>query len=69
MLSLKTCCFLTKNVCSLQVMDFINDAIASLDAFVDAYKPAAIYFSFPVELRQVHFIFENSALFVVWTFQ
>lgn len=50
-------------------MDFINDAIASLDAFVDAYKPAAIYFSFPLELRQVHFIFENSALFVVWTFQ
>eukprot|EP00268_Persea_americana_P024821 TRINITY_DN2420_c1_g1_i1.p1 TRINITY_DN2420_c1_g1~~TRINITY_DN2420_c1_g1_i1.p1 ORF type:complete len:848 (+),score=186.76 TRINITY_DN2420_c1_g1_i1:186-2729(+) len=34
----------------LEVMDFINDATASLGAFVDAYKPAAIYFSFPVEL-------------------
>lgn len=33
----------------LEVMDFMNDAIASLDAFVDAYKPAAVYFSFPVE--------------------
>lgn len=51
MISLKTCCFLTKNLCSVQVMDFINDATASLGAFVDAYKPAAIYFSFPVELR------------------
>ncbi|XP_077215326.1 ubiquitin system component Cue protein [Tasmannia lanceolata] len=35
----------------LEVMDFINDAIASLDAFVDAYKLAAIYFTSPVEMR------------------
>lgn len=32
-------------------MDFINDAIVSMDAFVTAYKPAALYFSCPVELR------------------
>ncbi|KAG9440451.1 hypothetical protein H6P81_020616 [Aristolochia fimbriata] len=34
----------------LEVIDFINDAIVSLDAFVDAYKPAAIYFSYPIEM-------------------
>ncbi|XP_068654586.1 uncharacterized protein [Aristolochia californica] len=34
----------------LEVMDFINDSIVSLDAFVDTYKPAAIYFSYPVEM-------------------
>jgi activating signal cointegrator complex subunit 2 len=27
---------------SLQVLDFVNDAIISLDAFVDAYQPAAL---------------------------
>lgn len=32
-------------------MDFINDAIVSMDAFVSAYKPAAVFFSFPVEIR------------------
>lgn len=32
-------------------MDFINDAIVSLDAFVTAYKPAAVFFSCPVETR------------------
>lgn len=34
-------------------MDFINDAIVSMDAFVTAYKPAAVYFSCPVELRYI----------------
>lgn len=34
-----------------QVMDFINDAIVSMDAFVTAYKPAAVFFSSPVEMR------------------
>lgn len=33
----------------LEVMDFINDAIVSMDAFVSAYKHAAIFFSCPVE--------------------
>lgn len=32
-------------------MDFINDAISSMDAFVNAYKPAAAIFSCPVETR------------------
>ncbi|OVA10958.1 Ubiquitin system component Cue [Macleaya cordata] len=35
---------------SLEVMDFINDAVVSLDAFVNAYKPAAVYFSCLVEM-------------------
>ncbi|XP_028053545.1 activating signal cointegrator 1 complex subunit 2 [Camellia sinensis] len=34
----------------LEVMDFINDAIVSMDAFVSAYKPAAVFFSCPVEM-------------------
>ncbi|XVE70187.1 hypothetical protein DITRI_Ditri10aG0052400 [Diplodiscus trichospermus] len=34
----------------LEVMDFINDAIVSMDAFVTAYRPAAIFFSCPVEM-------------------
>uniref|UniRef100_A0A0E0KA87 CUE domain-containing protein n=1 Tax=Oryza punctata TaxID=4537 RepID=A0A0E0KA87_ORYPU len=29
---------------SLQVLDFVNDAIVTLDAFVDAYQPAALLF-------------------------
>lgn len=33
----------------LDVMDFINDAIVSMDAFVTAYKPAAVFFSSPIE--------------------
>ncbi|ESR46868.1 hypothetical protein CICLE_v10003334mg [Citrus x clementina] len=33
----------------LLVMDFINDAIVSMDAFVTAYKPAAVFFSSPIE--------------------
>ncbi|XP_052203124.1 uncharacterized protein LOC127808590 [Diospyros lotus] len=33
----------------LEVMDFINDAIVSMDAFVSAYKPSAVFFSYPVE--------------------
>ncbi|XP_043714373.1 activating signal cointegrator 1 complex subunit 2-like isoform X2 [Telopea speciosissima] len=33
----------------LEVMDFVNDAIASLATFVNVYKPAAVYFSCPVE--------------------
>nr|GEV07537.1 hypothetical protein [Tanacetum cinerariifolium] len=32
----------------LEVMDFINDAIVSMDALVSAYKHAAVYFSCPV---------------------
>ncbi|XP_047334074.1 activating signal cointegrator 1 complex subunit 2 isoform X2 [Impatiens glandulifera] len=34
----------------LEVMDFLNDSIVSMDAFVSAYKPAAVIFSCPVEL-------------------
>ncbi|KAK4859854.1 hypothetical protein QYF36_012998 [Acer negundo] len=34
----------------LEVMDFINDAIVSMDAFVSAYKPVAVFFSSPVEM-------------------
>lgn len=45
-------------------MDFINDAIVSMDAFVSAYKPAAMFFSFPIEIRYLikhfFFIFLNS---------
>ncbi|XP_043812793.1 activating signal cointegrator 1 complex subunit 2 isoform X2 [Manihot esculenta] len=33
----------------LEVMDFINDAVVSMDAFINAYKPAAAFFSCPVE--------------------
>ncbi|XP_042493492.1 activating signal cointegrator 1 complex subunit 2-like isoform X2 [Macadamia integrifolia] len=33
----------------LEVMDFVNDAIASFSTFVNAYKPAAVFFSCPVE--------------------
>ncbi|KAI3688931.1 hypothetical protein L2E82_46877 [Cichorium intybus] len=33
----------------LEVMDFINDAIVSMDVLVTAYKHAAVYFSCPVE--------------------
>lgn len=32
-------------------MDFINDAVVTMDAFVDAYKPAAVYLSHPAEIR------------------
>ncbi|ERN10915.1 uncharacterized protein LOC18439096 isoform X1 [Amborella trichopoda] len=34
----------------LEVMDFLNDGIATLASFVDAYKPAALYFSCSVEM-------------------
>ncbi|XP_047950010.1 activating signal cointegrator 1 complex subunit 2 isoform X2 [Salvia hispanica] len=34
----------------LEVMDFINDSVVSLDSFVNAHKPAAVFFSSPVEL-------------------
>ncbi|VFQ98424.1 unnamed protein product [Cuscuta campestris] len=34
----------------LEVMDFINDAIVSMDAFVNAYNQSAVYFSSPVEI-------------------
>ncbi|XP_057729138.1 uncharacterized protein LOC130944694 isoform X1 [Arachis stenosperma] len=33
----------------LEVMDFLNDAIVSMDAFVCSYKPAVIFFSCPIE--------------------
>ncbi|KAF3791108.1 Activating signal cointegrator 1 complex subunit 2 [Nymphaea thermarum] len=38
----------------LEVMDFINDAVSTLDAFVDAYEPAAASFSYPVETSDGH---------------
>ncbi|KAH6836104.1 Ubiquitin system component Cue protein [Perilla frutescens var. hirtella] len=34
----------------LEVMDFINDSVVSLDSFVNAYKNAAVFFSSPVEM-------------------
>ncbi|KAJ0982117.1 hypothetical protein J5N97_010372 [Dioscorea zingiberensis] len=34
----------------LEVIDFINDAIATLDAFAEAYRPAAMYFANSFEL-------------------
>ncbi|KAJ9186825.1 hypothetical protein P3X46_002355 [Hevea brasiliensis] len=34
----------------LEVMDFINDALVSIDAFINAYKPAAVFFSCPIEM-------------------
>ncbi|ONK60012.1 uncharacterized protein A4U43_C08F13280 [Asparagus officinalis] len=34
----------------LEVMDFINDAVVTLDAFVDAFRPAAFYFSISVDM-------------------
>ncbi|KAJ7958250.1 Activating signal cointegrator 1 complex subunit 2 [Quillaja saponaria] len=34
----------------LGVMDFINDAIESMDAFINAYKPAAVFFACPIEM-------------------
>ncbi|KAM7518410.1 hypothetical protein LguiB_017372 [Lonicera macranthoides] len=34
----------------LEVMDFINDAIVSMDAFISAYNHAAIFFSCPMEM-------------------
>ncbi|KAL3627990.1 hypothetical protein CASFOL_028092 [Castilleja foliolosa] len=34
----------------LEVMDFINDSVVSLDSFVNAYKHAAVFFSSPVEM-------------------
>ncbi|KAF2324274.1 hypothetical protein GH714_011535 [Hevea brasiliensis] len=34
----------------LEVMDFINDAVVSIDAFINAYKPAAVFFSCPIEM-------------------
>ncbi|CAK9155420.1 unnamed protein product [Ilex paraguariensis] len=37
-------------VAAYSVMDFINDAIVSMDTFVSAYKHAAIFFTCPVEI-------------------
>ncbi|KAB2045028.1 hypothetical protein ES319_D01G133100v1 [Gossypium barbadense] len=34
----------------LEVMDFINDTIVSMDAFITAYRTAAVFFSCPVEM-------------------
>ncbi|XP_054796786.1 uncharacterized protein LOC129302136 [Prosopis cineraria] len=34
----------------LEVIDFINDAVVSMDAFVSAYELAAVFFSCPVEI-------------------
>ncbi|KAL8141098.1 hypothetical protein V2J09_007119 [Rumex salicifolius] len=36
----------------LEVMDFVNDAIMSMDAFLTAYKPAAVFLCSPVEIGQ-----------------
>lgn len=47
-------------------MDFINDAIVSMDAFVTAYKPAAVYFSCPVELR---YIFTTRIVNIIFFFK
>jgi hypothetical protein len=54
-------------------MDFINDAIVSMDAFVSAYKPAAVYFSCSVELRYPFFspkcvkgVFTIKTMVYVW---
>ncbi|CAA0809046.1 Ubiquitin system component Cue protein [Striga hermonthica] len=33
----------------LEVMDFINDSVVTLDSFVNAYKYAALFFSSPIE--------------------
>ncbi|CAN6450257.1 unnamed protein product [Victoria cruziana] len=38
----------------LEVMDFLNDAVSTLDSFVDAYQPAAASFSYPVETSDGH---------------
>lgn len=32
-------------------MDFINDAVVTVDAFIGAYKHAAVFFSCPVDIR------------------
>ncbi|KAL9143858.1 hypothetical protein ABFS82_14G261500 [Erythranthe guttata] len=34
----------------LEVMDFINDSVVSLDSFVTSYEHAAVFFSSPVEM-------------------
>ncbi|KAL8492115.1 hypothetical protein ACS0TY_023659 [Phlomoides rotata] len=34
----------------LEVMDFINDSVVSLDSFVNAYQHAAVFFSSPIEM-------------------
>jgi activating signal cointegrator complex subunit 2 len=35
----------------LEVMDFINDGVVSLDAFISAYTPAVFILACPVETR------------------
>jgi hypothetical protein len=39
------------NLNLLQVLDFINDAIVTLDSFVGAYQPAALLFCTNFEMR------------------
>ncbi|CAH9077854.1 unnamed protein product [Cuscuta epithymum] len=34
----------------LEVMDFINDGVVSMDAFVNAYNQSAVYISIPVDM-------------------
>lgn len=34
----------------LEVMDFVNDAVVTVDAFIGGYEPAAIFFACPVEM-------------------
>lgn len=43
-------------------MDFINDAIVSLDAFVNTFEPAAVFFSCPVEMR---YLIDEILLFIL----
>lgn len=40
-----------KHLVHLQVMDFINDAVVTLDAFADAYRPASFYLSLSFEMK------------------
>lgn len=40
-------------------MDFINDAVSSMDAFVTAYKLAGVLFSCPVETRYLCLFFKK----------
>lgn len=40
---------------TFQVMDFMNDAVATFDAFTTAYKPSALYFCQPFEMWYILF--------------
>lgn len=38
-------------------MDFLNDAVVSMATFISAYRPAALYFSCPIDARYHLYIF------------